>query len=73
MVHFLTSCKISGRTDKMPRNESKNKISPDNDLDFPLYFHLYLGIKKKFKTPQFGLKTFVVYYKSQISKPPYIW
>ena len=25
LVHFHSSCKISGQTDKMPRNESKNK------------------------------------------------
>ena len=29
LVHFQSSCKISGQTDKMPRNESKNKIRPD--------------------------------------------
>ena len=28
LVHFHSSYKISGQTDKMPRNESTNKISP---------------------------------------------
>ena len=42
--------KISGQTDKMPRNESKNKTSPEN---FPLYFHLYLKIGHIFHIPQF--------------------
>ena len=40
LVHFHSSCKIAGRTDKMPRNASKNKITPENVWYFPLYFYL---------------------------------
>ena len=68
MVHFHSSCKISGQNNKMPRNESKSKISAENECDFPLYFHLYLRIRICFKTPQFRLKTCFGYFKSKISK-----
>ena len=36
LVHFPSFCKISDQTDKMPRNESKNKIIMVNKNTFPL-------------------------------------
>ena len=35
---FLWWCKISGQTNKMPWNESKNNISPEKYWDFALFF-----------------------------------
>ena len=55
-VHFLSSYKISGQTDEMPRNESKNQFSSENKWDFPLYFHLYLKFGHSFYIPQFWRK-----------------
>ena len=36
LVQFPSSYKISDQSDKMPRNENKNKISPVNYWDFHL-------------------------------------
>ena len=56
--------------DKMPTNMSKNKISPENYWDFPLYFRLYSKIGYVFDTPQFWHFFNFGYFKSQISKCP---
>ena len=63
LVYFLSSCRISEQTDKMHRNESKNKISPENYWDSPLYFQLYIKIGHFFHIPQFWRNYFFGYFK----------
>ena len=68
MVHSPSSCKVWGLNAKMPRNEIKNKISPEKWWDFPLYFYLYLKIGHFSDT--FDEIVFPGYFQSQISKWP---
>ena len=70
MCYQKIKSKISGQTDKMHKNESKYKISPVNDQNCPLYFHLYLKNGYSFHIPQFCQKMLFGYFKSQISKCP---
>ena len=36
LVQFPSPCKISDQSDKMPRNESKNKNAMSNENTFPV-------------------------------------
>ena len=72
MVHFHSSCKISGQTDKITRNESKYKISSENYWDFTLYFHLYFKIWHFFHIPQFWQRNILVTLKAKYQNVPII-
>ena len=65
LTQFPTSCKILDQTDKMPRNESKNKIIMVNENTFLCKFN----IQNHLNTLEYGRQNSICKnFKNQMSK-----
>ena len=67
MVQFPSSFKISHQTNKMPRNDSKNKISPEKLLRFSFVFsRIFENLKCVPHTSNFTKNIFLSFSKRDI-------